>query len=289
VTPARNEAENLAVLAPTVIGQTVTPTVWVIVDDGSTDGTAALASELAARHAWIHLIHTGRSALRPRQGRREGRALLALQAGVDALDATVETVTKLDADVVLPPDYFERLLPEFAADPRLGLASGHRCELERGEWTRRHLPGTAVEAQCRTYRWAVWEALQPLEPRLGWDGIDEAKAVVSGWHTRVVPGLDFRHRRPMGTRDGNRLRARVAEGEAAQFMGYRPSYLLLRALWHARREPVALFMVWGYAAARVAGRSRCRDDVAVAHVRRQQSAGHLLKTFRQVKGHYAKN
>ena len=124
----------------------------MIVDDGSTDGTAELAAALAAQHDWITVLSTGRGNDGLTEGRREGRDLLALQQGIAAIARPVETVTKLDADVELPADYFERLSEAFAADPRLGLASGQRCELERGEWTPPPLTGTAVEAQCRTYR-----------------------------------------------------------------------------------------------------------------------------------------
>jgi hypothetical protein len=270
-------------LAPTVVAQTLTPTAWVIVDDGSSDGTAEYAAALAERHDWIIVLTTGRGTGGLTEGRREGRDLLALQQGMDALP-DVETVTKLDADVALPPDYFERLGAAFAADPRLGLASGRRCELERGEWRRRHVTGTAVEAQCRTYRQACWQELQPIEPRMGWDGMDEARAVVAGWRTHVVDGLDFRHRRVMGSRDGSRLRARAAEGHAAHYMGYRPGYLLVRAAWHARTEPAAVAMLWGYLTASVSRHGRCPDAHAVAYVRRRQSARHLYRTWREVRG-----
>jgi glycosyltransferase involved in cell wall biosynthesis len=256
----------------------------VIVDDGSSDGTAEYAAALAAQHDWITVLTTGRGNGGLTEGRREGRDLLALQQGMDVLPADVETVTKLDADVELPSEYFERLSEAFAADPRLGLASGRRCELEHGKWHRRHVTGTAVEAQCRTYRHACWRELQPIEPRMGWDGMDEARAIVAGWHTHVVDGLDFRHRRPMGTRDGSRVRARMAEGHAAHFMGYRPTYLLVRAAWHARREPAAVAMLWGYASAAVSGRGRCQDAAAVAYVRRRQSARHLAGAWRDVRG-----
>jgi biofilm PGA synthesis N-glycosyltransferase PgaC len=272
------------VLAPTVVAQTLTPTAWVIVDDGSSDGTAEYAAALAERHDWITVLTTGRGNGELTEGRREGRDLLALQQGMEALPADVETVTKLDADVALPPGYFERLCAAFAADPRLGLASGRRCELERGQWRRRHVTGTAVEAQCRTYRRACWQELQPIEPRMGWDGMDEARAVVAGWHTHVVDELDFRHRRVMGSRDGSRLRARTAEGHAAHYMAYRPSYLLVRAAWHARTEPAAVAMLWGYLTASVSRRGRCPDVHAVAYVRRRQSARHLYRTWREVRG-----
>src|SRR6185503_2690306 len=116
ITPARNEADSLAVLAPTVAGQTRPPACWVIVDDGSSDATAEVAAELALRHPWIVLVRSGRVEDGLRQGRREGRDLLSFEEGLRAVPMPVELVTKLDADVTLPPHYFERLLAAFAAD-----------------------------------------------------------------------------------------------------------------------------------------------------------------------------
>ncbi len=283
ITPARDEAANLAALAETVVGQTLVPTAWVIVDDGSTDGTAQVAADLAREHSWITLVRSGREDGSVPEGRREGRDLLALQAGIRALPARVELVTKLDADLTLPLDYFEQIVAAFAADGRLGLASGTRCELQDGRWQERHLTGSAVAAQCRTYRWACWEQVQPLEPTMGWDGIDEARAVVAGWRTLVVADLRFRHHRPMGRRDGSLFRARAAEGVAAYYMGYRPSYLLLRALWHARRELSAFGMLWGWSTALAERRPRCEDADARAYVRDQQSFRYLARRLREVR------
>ena len=283
VTAARDEEENLTALAPTVIGQTLAPDAWVIVDDGSVDDTAAIASALAEKHPWIVLVRSGRRPDGLGEGRREGRDLLSLHEGLRALPRPVDVMTKLDADITLPPDYFERLIAAFDADPLLGMATGTRCELDDGEWRERHLTATAVAAQCRTYRWACWEQVQPLEPCLGWDGVDEARAVLAGWRTGVVPGLLFRHHRPMGRRDGSGWRARAAEGIAAYYMGYRPSYLLVRSLWHARRDPSAVGMIWGWARSVATRGRRCPDPDVRAYVRRQQSARHLARRLREVR------
>jgi hypothetical protein len=228
-------------------------------------------------------VRSGRGEEGLREGRREGRDLLALQQGLQALPLPVELITKLDADLTLPPDYFERLASAFESDPQLGMATGTRCELDDGRWQERHLTASAVAAQCRTYRWACWEQVQPLEPCLGWDGVDEARAVLSGWHTRVIPGLQFRHHRPMGQRDGSGFRARAAEGIAAYYMGYRPSYLLARVLWHARRDATALGMIWGWATAVATRERRCPDPAVRAYVRRQQSARYLARRLREVR------
>jgi hypothetical protein len=284
VTPARNEAESLAVLAPTVIGQTCSPAWWVIVDDGSSDATAEVAAELASRYPWIVPVRSDRVGAGLRQGRRQGRDLLSFQEGLHAIPGQVELVAKLDADVTLPPQYFERLLAEFDGDPRLGMASGTRCELIDGRWRARPLTRSTIAGQCRTYRLACWKDIQPLDPHMGWDGIDEARAVLAGWRVHPVPGLHFRHHRPRGRRDGSPWRARAAEGNAAHYMGYRPSYMLLRALWHARREPSALAMLWGWGAASLHRDPPCSDAAARSYVRSQQAARHFGRRFREARG-----
>ena len=173
--------------------------------------------------------------------------LLCLREGLRAVSPRVEFMTKLDADVTLPPHYFERLIAAFTADSRLGMASGTRCELVGDRWRPRPLTRSAIAGQCRTYRIGCWEAIQPLEPHMGWDGIDEARAVLAGWRVHPVSGLFFRHHRPRGGRDGSAWRARAAEGQRRALHGL-PALVSspARPLARARRDPSALAMLWGW-------------------------------------------
>jgi len=283
VTPVRNELENLGRLAGCLAAQTARPEAWVVVDTGSTDGTPALAASLAREHAWIQLV-----AGRPRANLARGGPIVeALQTGLAALERVPDVVVKLDADVSFEPDYFERVLGQFAADPALGIASGTCYERRGGVWRQRHVTGTTVWGACRAYRSSCLRELQPLEVRMGWDGIDEAKANVRGWRTRTFTDLPFRHHRVEGERDGSAVRARLAQGRAARYMGYRPWYLALRALHHARREPAALAMIGGFAAAIVARDPRCADPLVRAYVRRQQRFGSLPLRLREAWGRRA--
>jgi hypothetical protein len=87
--------------------------------------------------------------------------------------------------------------------------------------------------------------------------------------------LPFRHHRREGERDGAPHRARLAQGRAARFLGYRLWYLALRALWNARREPAALAMILGYVDAAARREPRLTDPTARAYLRRQQSIRRL--------------
>src|SRR4051812_20615946 len=233
VTPARDERANLERLAAAVRAQDQLPAYWVVVDDGSTDGTRDYARSLSETDPWIREVGTEASDGDLRDGRRQGRDLLAFRFGVRSLPEPVDVVIKLDADLAFEPDYFTRLIAAFEADPRLGMAGGSCHELQDGAWVRRRIVPTAVWGASRAYRWEALDAVMEIAPTVGWDGIDEIKAQLAGWHTCTLIDLPFEHHRPEGTRETAAVRAHALSGRAAWYMGYRPSYLVLRSLYRA--------------------------------------------------------
>lgn len=269
VTPARDEESNLARLAECLLAQTVLPSRWIVVDDGSSDGTAQLVQRLAASTGWIELVPAPRAKGALTAGRLSGRDVAAFEAGLEALPSQPDVVLKLDADVALRPTFFEGLLAAFEDDPRLGIAGGLCYEREQGVWSPRWVTGDHVRGATRAYRWACLEDVRPLEQRLGWDGIDEVKARLQGWSVRTIETLPFFHYRRMGERDGMR-RAFRDQGATAYFMGYRPSYVTARALFRARTSPAALAMIGGYVRAALRCEARLDDLEVRRYVRDRQ-------------------
>jgi glycosyltransferase involved in cell wall biosynthesis len=269
VTPARNECDNLKRLAASIVAQDHRPTWWMIVDDGSDDGMDVVAAELAERHAWIHVVGTGQDAGGLALGRRQGRDLLAFRRGLEALPAPVDVFVKVDADTSFEGDYFARLLERFAEQPKLGIAGGTCYELTDGQWERIKVAGSHPRGASRAYRWALLDAVFELEPELGWDGVDEVMAELRGYSTAGFTDFGFRHHRKVGERDG-RLRAGAALGRQAWYMGYRPSYLLLRAVYRARENAASLAMVGGYAWAAASGAPQCPHPEVTDRIREGQ-------------------
>jgi len=271
VTPARNELDNLTRLAESLTAQTLLPAYWIIVDDGSDDGTAELAAKLAAEHDWIHLelpVPATDGALT--EGRFEGRDLIAFRRGVAALPEPTEVVIKVDADTSFDPEYFQILISRFEEQPDLGIAGGSCYELEGGRWERVKVAETHPRGASRAYRWECLQESMSLEPKMGWDGLDEVQASLLGYRTKVFLDIGFRHHRPMGGRERDRFRAGSVLGRASWYMGYRPSYLCLRVLYRVRRDPSAVAMLWGYIAAAVRRTPRCPDARLIQHLREQQ-------------------
>jgi glycosyltransferase involved in cell wall biosynthesis len=282
VTPARNEADNLPRLAESIVSQTVRPHTWIIVENGSDDGTDEVARDLAEQHDFIQVLVTAGSAA-PVRG---APIVRAFHGAVELLQANPpDVVVNVDADIAFDSTYFEQLLARFEDDPKLGIASGSCFEQTAGEWTQRHVTGTTVWGATRAYRWQCLCEILPLEERLGWDGIDEFRANARGWRTQTFTDLAFRHYRREGERDGAVTAAAVAQGRAAHYMGYRPWYLILRALHQATRHPAAVAMIAGYVTAAIRREPTSPDSEGRAYLRRQQRLTALPRRMLEAFGH----
>jgi glycosyltransferase involved in cell wall biosynthesis len=279
VTPARNEEQNLRRLGEALAAQSLAPAEWVVVDDGSTDSTPEILAALAGAHAWVRPLvrpEADRSDLLA-DGRRKARDLDGFLYGARSLSGPADVVVKVDADVDFDTGFFEALIGRFAADETLGIASGTCYEQEDGAWVRRTKIEGSVWGATRAYRAECLEDVMAMEPCMGWDGLDEIRAQLRGMRTQTFVDLAFRHHRPEGGRELSSLHQGEALGRASWYMGYRPSYMALRTLYKARREPAALAMLWGYAAAAARRAPRCPDERLVAELRERQRLGSTLR------------
>jgi poly-beta-1,6-N-acetyl-D-glucosamine synthase len=280
ITPARDEAENLPRLAESMAAQNAPPSQWIIVDNGSTDSTPMVVRSLSETRPWIRLLSRPGTP----SAVRGSPIVEALQAAFETLEEPPDIVVNVDADVSFGEDYMQRLLSRFANDKRLGIASGGGLELVQGKWRPRYLTGSTVWGATRAYRWSCLQQVLPLEPRLGWDGIDELKANAAGWRTKAFPEIPFHHHRREGARDGRRGRARLEQGRAAHYMGYRVWYLALRAVYQTRRDRAAPLMLVGYVDAALRRSPKIDDAAARNYLRRQQNLCNLPARAREALG-----
>ena len=279
VTPARNEEADLPRLITAMVAQDLRPALWTIVDTGSTDATLELALDASKRHDWIDVV-----SLPGARQERGAPIVRAIELAADALASDPpELLVNVDADVSFRPDFLRSLSLAFDSDPSLGIASGTCYERRGGEWRERFVTGTSAWGATRGYRWQCLEMVRPLEPRFGWDGIDEVRARARGWSTCTLRDLPFRHHRAEGSRE-RRWSAYSAQGSTAHFMGYRHSYLLLRSLHHARRHPSAVAMYLAYLLSAALRRPQLSDDDARSYLRDQQSLRHLGHRSREARG-----
>ncbi len=101
VLPTYNEAENVEALVDAVRAKLPAAARILIVDDGSPDGTGAIADRLAARVGGVEVLH------RPR---KEGLGPAYLAGFRRALAAGAGRVLEMDSDFSHDPAYLPRLL-----------------------------------------------------------------------------------------------------------------------------------------------------------------------------------
>jgi glycosyltransferase involved in cell wall biosynthesis len=242
ISPVRNEAKHIERVVRSVASQQLLPARWVVVDDGSDDGTLEILRRLETEVPFLEVYESG--ALLESVPDRLARAAaprtfnIGLKAAGDWRAYT--HVMKLDGDIELPPHYFSELVACFEADPKLGLACGQLNEpLEGGGFRRVEIGPSHVHGALKLYTRACFEAIGGVQVRLGWDSIDETYARMRGFTTRNLPDLVAIHHRPLGSADGT-LRGHARHGECAYIAHFTPTWVALRAVKVGRRRPIAL-------------------------------------------------
>ncbi|MGE3910539.1 MAG: glycosyltransferase family 2 protein [Chloroflexota bacterium] len=106
IVPAYNAAKYLGHTIESVLEQTCTGWELIVVDDGSSDGTATLVQQFAQRDQRIRLVQQANSGVSA-----------ARMRGFQETDSTSDFVTFLDADDVWEPGALERLIQSLDAAP----------------------------------------------------------------------------------------------------------------------------------------------------------------------------
>jgi glycosyltransferase involved in cell wall biosynthesis len=239
ITPAKNEAQYLQKTIDSLISQTVLPPDWVIVDDGSMDETADIAEAAALKHPWIRVIK--RKDTGPRDCGYGDTA--AFSAGLSRVRMTdYDFIFRIDADIVLGPRYFQGILDKFAANARLGIATGEVDEFIKGKLVRMRTLPLGFNGMIKGWRRTCFEQIGGIPQGPGWDGLDCYKAMMLGWQTITFEDEDLRviHLRPEGSSVINRYHGWARHGRGLHFAGAHPLWLLATAFYHLASRPYVL-------------------------------------------------
>jgi biofilm PGA synthesis N-glycosyltransferase PgaC len=271
VSPARDEIDYIGRLAESLLTQTLPFETWVVVDDGSTDGTQEMIRDLAQQDRRVRLIVRSERPRRTSSGDIES-ANIALASLGDL--ARFDYVAKLDTDLAFDPDYFERLFAEFERDPSLGIAGGHCYNPTKNGLVLDKVPDSHVRGATKTYRRECLQDVWPLVEIAGWDTVDECRAQMAGWRTRSFTDPGVIHLKPATGGTSSRLRGKFGLGRISHHLGYRPDFLLARAAKHLAKPPYVIggfAMGWGYLSAALLRKDVFEDADVRAYLRSQQA------------------
>ena len=237
ISPVFNEAAHIETVVRGMAAQSRPPDEWIVVDDGSTDGTLELLRRAAPALPFMRVVSAPPTPI----AAGADRLLLASEARAFnhglRLGSGFTHVGKLDGDIELPPDYYERLLAQFRDDPHLGIAGGVLCERSMGFWkVRGDSDLQHVRGAVKLYSGACFEAVGGVREILGWDAVDEVLARMRGYRTRSFREVVARHHRAAGSAQG-RLKGHLRLGRSMYVEGYPAAWILARSVKVAISRP----------------------------------------------------
>lgn len=199
VMPAFNEAENIGPTLDSIAAQEIRPSQLIVVNDGSTDQTSEIVQSYASKYPWIKLIEN------PGEARHApgGKIVKAFYKGFNQITQPYDVIVKLDADLLLPINYFAEILRMFQEQEDLGIAGGINLVLRNGNWVYENFADDDhVRGAFKAYRKPCFEAIGGLRPSVGWDTADELIAMYHGWKTKTNKDLVLKHVRARGKSTG---------------------------------------------------------------------------------------
>jgi glycosyltransferase involved in cell wall biosynthesis len=246
---------------------------WIIVDDGSTDRTAEIIREFAARHDFIRL-HRSEQGSGQRSFGSKDRAINA--AYTLARTLPWDYVGMLDADIALDSDrYYEHVLAEFSRNPKLGICGGWICERQRGVWRpRKDNAQDSVAGGIQMFRRSCYERIGGYVPLHfgGEDWLAQMDARMAGYDVLACDNLRVRHYRTTSSA-GGRLRGLFRLGMMDASFGSHPAFEVLKCGRRLATSPWILgaaLRLGGFSWWKLSGRPAVLPPEKVAFLRQEQ-------------------
>lgn len=215
VIPTYNEEAFIAQTLNSLVQQTVMPDKIVVVNDNSTDRTADIIADFERKHENISQVFN-ESENKHLPG---SKVIGAFNKGFETLDDSFDIIVKLDADLILPTNYFERIIETFNQNNRIGMVGGFAYIEKNNQWVLESLTDKDhIRGAFKAYRKECFIEIGGLKPAMGWDTVDELLCRFYNWQIVTLEDLKVKHLKPTGaTYDQS---ARYKQGEAFYTLGY---------------------------------------------------------------------
>jgi poly-beta-1,6-N-acetyl-D-glucosamine synthase len=269
VTPVRDEEKHIEGTIQSVLQQTIRPAEWMIVDDGSTDRTASIMERYAREHPWIRPVSRANRGFR----KSGGGVVEAFYDGYNRLECkNWAFLAKLDGDLIIEPDYFQRCFDHFLREDRLGIGGGTIYHILDGKEQIEACPRFHVRGATKIYRRQCWEAIGGFWQAPGWDTIDEVKAQMLGWTTETFSDVRLLHQRLTGTAESQWADS-IKSGLARYVAGYHPLFILASCISRLARKPYVVGsagLLWGFLKGYINRVPQVDDPALIQFVRSEQ-------------------
>jgi cellulose synthase/poly-beta-1,6-N-acetylglucosamine synthase-like glycosyltransferase len=278
IIPTHNEADFIKMTLTSLVEQTLLPKKVVVVNDNSTDTTETIIDQFTEKHAFISKVNTNAS----NEHLPGSKVINAFYKGFETLDADFDIIVKLDADIILPKNYFETICNHFKNEPKIGIAGGLAFIEKNGQWIYETIADkNHVRGPFKAYRKACFEEIGGLQKSLGWDTADVLLARFYGWKVYVDQNLHVKHLKPTG----NAYKEQVHRNHGAVFykLGYGFWISLISAAKIAmKKKSIRVFFAYmrGFFAAKNSQTQKMVTPIQARFIRNYRRAQMMKKVKR---------
>ena len=242
ITPAFNEAAHIGQTIEGVLAQSVLPAIWVIVDDGSTDQTVEIVKQYASEYPWIKYFYRAKQAGQSYYSSN----VYAIYEGINEIKNSKLRIEKydylaiLDADISLPPNYYEQLLKRMEDNPNLGIASGVYIDrISQNRYRKVLNDRRSTPKALMVFRKECYDQIGGFVP-MKYGGEDTCAcftARMKGWKTWSFPDIVAVHNKPIGTGHAKGLlKIRFRQGIGEFFLATHPLFMISKSLRRCIKE-----------------------------------------------------
>ena len=190
IIPAHNEEAFIGKTLESIVNQQTTPTKVIVVNDNSTDQTQRIVETFCKNHSFIQLINN-KSSTQHLPGQK---IINAFYTGYNSISQPYDIISKMDADLIFPSNYFKEINQAFEENKTIGICGG-TAEIEKnGKWILEKVAHKDhVRGGLKSYRKECFETIGGLKPSMGWDTVDELLALYNKWEVKVLHHLAVKH------------------------------------------------------------------------------------------------
>lgn len=241
VTPCKNEEKNIPNLIQSVAAQTIQPSLWVILDDGSIDNTLKIIKEAEEKQKWIQSI---------RLKEYDGDSDIGLHLSVvmnKAFDYAIEYCKKngveyayignVDGDIILEKTFFEKLIKEFEKDDKLGVAGSGTQYIKddhivqpKGQEDEPSGGDMLIRRKC------FEECSSVISSAPIWDSVLKAKAKLRGWKIRRFEYIKATETRDPIINKGYWI-GYLHHGKGSYNVNLNPLHVLIKSIKYSCKKP----------------------------------------------------
>lgn len=282
IIPIHNEEKFIGNTLNAVINQTLLPQELILVNDNSSDQSMEIITEFSKKYSFIQIIESGSKSNLHEPG---SKIINAFYKGFETINFNWDVIVKLDADAILPKDYFEKIISTFESDKNIGIAGGLAMIEINGKWEYEKIGNKKqVRGPFKAYSKDCFEKIGGIRKSIGWDTVDELLARYYGFEIQVLAELEVKLQKPTG-KDYSKIHG-FKTGQAFYRMDYGMVIGLIAAIkaaWNKKSLKLFIDISKGFWSSMIHTDKKIVSKEEGKFIRNFRWKGILNKVFQSVK------